>query len=83
MSVFLLVMVAMGLSGVLWLHVTQRTREIGLRRAKGATVANIRRQLVGEVGARSQSIATLVGVAIVVQLPMLEVFSAVSPLSMR
>ena len=37
-SLFLLVMVAMGLSGVLWLHVTQRTREIGLRRAKGATV---------------------------------------------
>ena len=48
-SVFLLIMVAMGLTGVLWLHVTQRTREIGLRRAKGATVVNIRRQLVGEV----------------------------------
>ena len=34
---FLLVMVALGLTGVLWQNVTQRTREIGLRRAKGAT----------------------------------------------
>ena len=77
-SVFLLVMVGMGLTGVLWLHVTQRTREIGLRRAKGATVANVRRQLVGEV-ALLTAVATLAGVAIVVQLPVLDVFSAVSP----
>jgi len=39
---------------------------------------NIRRQLVGEVVVLT-SVATLVGVAIVVQLPILEVFSAVSP----
>ena len=77
-SLFLLVMVAMGLSGVLWLHVTQRTREVGLRRAKGATAVNIRRQLVGEVVVLT-GIATLVGLAIVVQFPILEVFSAVSP----
>jgi len=77
-SLFLLVMVAMGLSGVLWLHVTQRTREIGLRRAKGATVVNIRRQLVGEVMLLT-AVATAVGLAIVVQFPVLEVFSAVSP----
>jgi putative ABC transport system permease protein len=77
-SLFLLVMVAMGLSGVLWLHVTQRTREIGLRRAKGATVNNIRRQLVGEV-ALLTAVATLAGVAIVVQLPILEVFAGVRP----
>ena len=77
-SLFLLIMVAMGLSGVLWLHVTQRTREIGLRRAKGATVVNIRRQLVGEVAVLT-AIATAVGLGIVVQFPILEVFSAVSP----
>ena len=35
-AAFLLIMVALGLTGVLWLNVTQRTREIGLRRAKGA-----------------------------------------------
>jgi putative ABC transport system permease protein len=75
---FLLIMVAMGLSGVLWLHVTQRTREIGLRRAKGATVFDVRRQLVGEVAVLT-AVATLTGVAIVVQLPVLDVFSVVSP----
>jgi len=48
-AAFLLIMVALGLTGVLWLNVTQRTREIGLRRAKGATVLNIQQQLVGEV----------------------------------
>ncbi len=34
-AAFLLIMVALGLTGVLWLNVTQRTREIGLRRAEG------------------------------------------------
>lgn len=77
-SAFLLVMVGMGLTGVLWLHVTQRTKEIGLRRAKGATVANVRRQLVGEV-ALITGVATLAGAAIVAQLPVLDVFSVVSP----
>jgi putative ABC transport system permease protein len=38
-AAFLLAMVALGLTGVLWLTVTQRTREIGLRRAKGATMS--------------------------------------------
>ena len=77
-SGFLLVMVAMGLTGVLWLHVTQRTREVGLRRAKGATVTAIRRQLVGEVVVLT-SLACLAGAALVAQLPMLEVFPAVTP----
>ncbi len=77
-ALFLLIMVAMGLTGVLWLHITQRTREIGLRRAKGATVVNIRRQLVGEVFVLT-TIATAVGVAIVAQLPILEIFSGVRP----
>ena len=35
-AIFLLIMVALGLTGVLWQNVTQRTKEIGLRRAKGA-----------------------------------------------
>ena len=35
-AVFLLLMVALGLTGVVWQSVTQRIREFGLRRAKGA-----------------------------------------------
>jgi len=77
-ALFLLVMVAMGLTGVLWLHITQRTREIGLRRAKGATAVNIRRQLVDEVAVLT-AIAALVGAAIVVQFPILQIFDVVSP----
>jgi putative ABC transport system permease protein len=77
-SLFLLLMVAMGLTGVLWLHVTQRTREIGLRRAKGATMVNIQSQLVGEVAVLT-SLAVAAGIAIVVQFPVLDVFGAISP----
>jgi putative ABC transport system permease protein len=77
-SVFLLIMVAMGLTGVLWLHITQRTREIGLRRAKGATARDIQRQLVGEVAILT-AIAVTVGIAIVVQFPILRVFDVVRP----
>jgi putative ABC transport system permease protein len=77
-SAFLLMMVAMGLTGVLWLHVTQRTREIGLRRAKGATILNIQRQLVGEVVLLT-TLAVLVGIAIVIQFPILRIFDVVSP----
>ena len=35
---FLLLMVGLGLTGVVWQSVTQRIREFGLRRAKGATI---------------------------------------------
>ena len=35
-AVFLLLMVVLGLTGVMWQNVTRRTREIGLRRATGA-----------------------------------------------
>jgi len=77
-SAFLLLMVAMGLTGVLWLHITQRTREIGLRRAKGATSVNIRQQFVGEVVVLT-TIAVLVGITIVVQFPILRIFDVVRP----
>ena len=44
-AVFLLLMVGLGLIGVLWQNLLQRTREIGLRRAAGASRvgASIRR----------------------------------------
>ena len=36
-ALFLVFMVGLGLVGVLWLSVTRRTAELGLRRAMGAT----------------------------------------------
>jgi hypothetical protein len=41
-------MVAFGLFGVLWQNTTQRIPEIGLRRAVGASAADIYRQIVAE-----------------------------------
>jgi putative ABC transport system permease protein len=45
----LMIMVGLGLVGVLWQNVTQRTREIGLRRAKGATLQHVYKQILGEL----------------------------------
>ena len=75
-AAFLLAMVALGLTGVLWLNVTQRTREVGLRRAKGATARSIQRQLRGEVLVLT-SIAVTVGLLVVVQFPILRLFTTV------
>lgn len=44
-----MLMVALGMAGVLWQNVSQRTREIGLRRATGATASMIRTQIMGEL----------------------------------
>jgi putative ABC transport system permease protein len=67
---FLLLMVALGLTGVLWQNVTQRIREIGLRRAKGATIVNVRRQILAELSLLT-TMALVVGVALVAQVPLL------------
>lgn len=74
---FLLLMVALGLTGVVWQTVTQRTREIGLRRAKGATIPDIRTQILGEL-ALMATVAVLVGAALVVQLPVLKLVGDVT-----
>lgn len=70
---FLMLMVALGLTGVLWQTVTQRTREIGLRRAKGATIPNIRAQILGELVVMT-TLAVLAGSALIVQFPLLKAF---------
>jgi putative ABC transport system permease protein len=67
---FLLLMVALGLTGVVWQNVTQRIREIGLRRAKGARIENIHRQILGELVVMT-SLALLVGVLLLAQVPVL------------
>jgi putative ABC transport system permease protein len=76
-SGFLLLMVAMGLTGVLWLNVTQRTREIGLRRAKGATIKRIQWQIVAEVIVMT-SLALAAGTVLIVQFPLLDLVGVIS-----
>jgi len=77
-STFLILMVALGLSGVLWQNVTRRRREIGLRRALGATGGSVHRQILIEV-ALLATLAVIVGAVIVAQLPILGMFSLVTP----
>lgn len=64
---FLMIMVALGLLGVLWQNVTRRTREMGLRRAKGATAGAVRRQILIEVTLMT-SFAVVVAAVIAAQL---------------
>ena len=77
-ALFLITMVALGLTGVLWQNVTRRTREIGLRRAMGAAGSSVHRQILIEV-ALLASIALILGSIIVLQLPILGAFSVVTP----
>jgi putative ABC transport system permease protein len=77
-ALFLIVMVVLGLSGVLWQNVSRRTREIGLRRAVGATGPAVQRLVVAEV-AMLTTLAVIAGVAIVTQLPILGIFNLITP----
>lgn len=72
---FLLLMVALGLLGVLWQNLLQRTREIGLRRAVGASRGEVHRQIVLEQLLLT-TLGVLLGTLLVVQLPVLDVFGA-------
>jgi putative ABC transport system permease protein len=76
-AAFLMIMVALGLSGVLWQNVTQRTKEIGLRRAKGATRQKIHRQILGELFIVT-SFGLIAGVLVVVQFPLLNLIGFIS-----
>ena len=67
---FLLLMVTLGLTGVVWQSVIVRLREFGLRRAAGASGASVRRQVFAEMAVMT-SFAVLAGSLIVGQLPLL------------
>lgn len=70
---FLMLMVALGLIGVLWQSVTRRTREIGVRRAFGATAGNVYLQILGELLAVT-TVSLVAGTAVVGQLPLIDIF---------
>jgi putative ABC transport system permease protein len=67
---FLMLMVVLGLTGVLWQNVTQRTREIGLRRAKGASRPYIYGQILGELMVMT-TMAVLLGAVLMAHVPFL------------
>jgi len=75
---FLMLMVAMGLTGVLWQSVTQRTKEIGLRRAKGAERVRVQRQILGELVVMT-TLAVVVAAALVAQIPLLNPLYWIEP----
>jgi putative ABC transport system permease protein len=76
-AAFLIIMVGLGLTGVLWQNVTQRIKEIGLRRAKGATAGNIYTQILGEL-LMITTFGVVLGTAIVVQFPILDLIGSIS-----
>lgn len=68
-ALFLLLMVAFGLFGVLWQNTTMRIPELGLRRAVGASAANIYRQIIAEQALLSTG-AMLLALLLLVQIPL-------------
>ena len=71
-GVFMLLMVALGLFGVLWQNVTRRTQEIGLRKAMGATKGKIYAQITGELLVVAL-FGMLLAILVLVQFPLLGV----------
>jgi len=74
---FLVIMVGLGLVGIVWQSVTQRTTEIGLRRAVGAATGNIYLQVLGELLVIT-SIGLGIGAILVLQLPILNVIGFIN-----
>jgi len=73
-TAFLLIMVCFGLFGVLWQNVNSRIPELGLRRAVGASSAQIYGQIVTEQVLLS-SLAMAVGMLFLIQLPFTGIFA--------
>lgn len=73
MSFFLLVNVALGLFGVLWLAISARRAELGVRRALGATAGSVSRLIVGETLALT-TFGLVLGLLVAVQFPLLGAF---------
>jgi len=78
----LLLMTALGLTGVVWQNVTQRTREFGLRRANGATARHVSRQVLGELLALTTA-AVVIGGLLVLQVVFLPLPPALAVVPQR
>lgn len=74
---FLLVNVALGLFGVLWLNISRRRAELGVRRALGATGLTISGQVLGEILVVT-TFGLVLGLLVTVQFPLLGVLSVSS-----
>ena len=72
---FLLFMVILGLTGVLWQNVTRRREELGLRRAVGSTRQNIYAQIMGEVLVLT-TVGIILGSLLLVQIPLLNLLAS-------
>jgi putative ABC transport system permease protein len=66
----MLLMVALGLTGVVWQNVTLRMREFGLRRAQGASAADVGRQVIAELVVLT-SFAVAAGIVLIAQIPLI------------
>ena len=73
-SLFLIINVALGLFGVLWLNISRRRGEIGVRRAMGATAGNVSGQVLGEILVLT-TFGLALGLLVAAQFPLLGVFS--------
>ena len=71
---FLIFNVGLGLFGVLWMNISKRFSEIGIRRVVGATRGSIKSQVVGEVLVLA-TFGILLGLLLAMQFPLLGVFN--------
>lgn len=74
---FLIIMIGLGMVGVLWQSITARRPEIGLRRALGATKAEIFGQITGELIVIA-SFSMLLGSLVFWQFPLLNIIDDVT-----
>lgn len=77
-ALFLMLMVGLGLIGVLWQNLLQRTREMGLRRASGASRADVHAQVLWEQLVLT-SFGVLLGTVVVAQIPLLDLIGFIRP----
>ncbi len=73
-AAFLLITVGLGLVGVVWQSVTRRMRELGVRRAFGATQQDIYFFVIGELIALT-TFAVVFGLFLVAQVPLIPFYA--------